>query len=184
MVASSIKLWVIDGTEEAKFSAQGVLLGWPDASGLVCDMGGSSMELAALDAGEIGTCLTTPLGPFTLQAIKRKGARRKHIVETIDGLVRQIGRQHRRMYLIGGSWRAIARLDMERRGYPLHVLHEYRMTPKAVAATVNWIAEHDLDALRTRTGTSEARMSLVPLAGEVLKRLVRALRPKEIALSS
>ena len=30
------------------------------------------------------------------------------------------------------SWRAIARIDMERRGYPLHILHEYRMDAEAV----------------------------------------------------
>ena len=36
---------------------------------------------------------------------------------------------------VGGSWRAIARLDMERRGYPMTVLHEYRMTPDDVLAT-------------------------------------------------
>ena len=31
---------VIDGQEEARLSAQGVLLGWPGAYGLVCDFGG------------------------------------------------------------------------------------------------------------------------------------------------
>ncbi len=42
-----LRLWVIDGDEEARLSAQGVLLGWPDAKGIVCDIGGNSMELAA-----------------------------------------------------------------------------------------------------------------------------------------
>jgi DNA-binding NarL/FixJ family response regulator len=37
-----------------------------------------------------------------------------------------------RIYLVGGSWRVIARLDMERRGYPLTVLHEYRMLPQQI----------------------------------------------------
>ena len=43
-----MKVWVIDGEEEARLSAQGVLLGWPGAYGLVSDIGGSSMELAEL----------------------------------------------------------------------------------------------------------------------------------------
>ena len=73
---------------------------------------------------------------------------------------------------------------MERRGYPLHVLHEYRMTPKAVQSTVKWIAANDINELRGRTGTSEARMSLVPLASEVLRQLVRSFSPKEIDVSS
>jgi exopolyphosphatase/pppGpp-phosphohydrolase len=40
---------------------------------------------------------------------------------------------------VGGSWRAIARIDMERRGYPLKVLHEYRMTPKAILDSIAMI---------------------------------------------
>ena len=36
---------IIDGLEEARLS-RGVMLGWPGAYGLVCDLGGSSMELA------------------------------------------------------------------------------------------------------------------------------------------
>ena len=47
-------LWVIDGEEEARLSAQGVLLGWPGSYGLVCDIGGSSMELAEINGGEVG----------------------------------------------------------------------------------------------------------------------------------
>ena len=45
---TGLRLWVIKGDEEARLSAQGVLLGWPGAYGLVCDIGGSSMELAEL----------------------------------------------------------------------------------------------------------------------------------------
>ncbi len=181
---TGLTLHVIPGEEEARLAAQGVLLGWPDASGMVCDIGGSSMELAELADGQVGTCLTSPLGPLKLQAIPTKKARKAHIRDVIEGFAAQMQGHQTRLYLVGGSWRAIARLDMERRGYPLHVLHEYRMTPKSVHETVKWIAAHDLSDLRAVTGISEARMSLVPLATEVLKALIRVLRPREIAISS
>ncbi len=185
LAETGLKLWVIDGEEEARLSAQGVLLGWPEAEGLVCDIGGSSMELAEVKGGRVGRRVTSPLGPLKLLAIKGgKKALRTHIAAIIADLVDTIGRDNKRLYLVGGSWRAIARLDMERRGYPLHVLHEYRMTPKSVLATVKWINANDINALRARTGTSEARMSLVPIAAEVLRQLVRAFGPKEIDVSS
>ena len=181
---TGLVIHVIDGAEEARLSAQGVLLGWPDASGMVSDIGGSSMELAALDNGKIGACRTSPLGPLRLQSIKGRKKRKAHIRSVINDMVDQMGAHQDRLYLVGGSWRAIARIDMERRGYPLHVLHEYRMTPKSIRATVAWIAEQDPSDLRSRTGTSEARMALVPLACEVLLELIRALKPREIAISS
>lgn len=182
---TGIKLWVIDGTEEARLSAQGVLLGWPDAKGIVCDIGGSSMELAGISDGRIGTRVTSPLGPFRLQQIEGgPKARKKHIAKIVKQLKADLAIDHEKLYLVGGSWRAIARLDMERRNYPLTVLHEYRMTKESALETVNWIAESDLNALRQRTGTSAERMELVPLATEVLAQLVRSFRPKEIDVSS
>ncbi len=182
---TGLRLWVIDGEEEARLSAQGVLLGWPEAEGLVCDIGGSSMELAEVKGGRVGRRVTSALGPLKLQAVKGgKKALRAHIAEIMGELVEKIGRDNKRLYLVGGSWRAIARLDMERRGYPLHVLHEYKMTPKGVLATVKWIGANDINDLRARTGTSEARMSLVPIASEVLRQLVRTFSPKEIDVSS
>lgn len=60
---TGLRLWVIDGDEEARLSAQGVLLGWPDARGIVCDIGGNSMELARIGDGKVGRRVTSPLGP-------------------------------------------------------------------------------------------------------------------------
>ncbi|MHA6267228.1 Ppx/GppA family phosphatase [uncultured Aliiroseovarius sp.] len=182
---TGIELYVIDGEEEARFSAQGVLLGWPEANGLMCDIGGSSLELAHISKGQVGKRVTSPLGPLKLVDVPggKKGLRAE-IARVVDDLAEQMGTDHKRLFLVGGSWRAIARLDMERRGYPLSVLHEYRMTPKSLATTLKWIEEVDLEAVRQRTGTSAARMALVPIAAQVLKRLVRKFRPKEIAISS
>jgi exopolyphosphatase/guanosine-5'-triphosphate,3'-diphosphate pyrophosphatase len=89
-----------------------------------------------------------------------------------------------RIYLVGGSWRVIARLDMERRNYPLTVLHEYRMTPKGLTDTLDWLQVADLAVLRGRTGTSAERMELVPLACEVLREILRTFAPSEIDVSA
>ena len=182
---TGLKLWVINGEQEARLSAQGVLLGWPGAYGLVCDIGGASMELAEINDGRVGKCVTSHLGPLKLMTMKGgQRARRTYIKETIAELAEKIGPQPNRLFLVGGSWRAIARIDMERRGYPLHVLHEYRMTQKSVAATIKFIQEADIEDLRNRLGISSARMVLVPVATEVLSRLVKTLRPHDIAVSS
>ena len=182
---TGLKIWVIDGDEEARLSAQGVLLGWPEAKGIVCDIGGNSMELARIGGGKVGKRATSPLGPFRLQQVQggpRK--RRDHIRSILKGLHDDLKSKDERIYLVGGSWRVIARLDMERRNYPLTVLHEYRMTPKSALDTLDWLATSDLAALRGRTGTSAERMELVPLACEVLRELIDIFAPSEIDISS
>jgi exopolyphosphatase / guanosine-5'-triphosphate,3'-diphosphate pyrophosphatase len=183
---TGVVLNVIPGNEEARLSAQGVLLGWPGSYGLVCDIGGSSMELADLAEGRVGRRLTSPLGPLKLREVK--GGQKTltaHIAATIADLHDQMqGETGMRLFLVGGSWRAIARVDMERRSYPLTVLHEYRMTGEQVSQTRDFIAKADLGALRSRCGISDERMSLVPLAVQVLDELVRVFKPKDIAISS
>ncbi|CRK74427.1 Exopolyphosphatase [Nereida ignava] len=182
---TGLKLWIIDGKEEARLSAQGVLLGWPKSYGLVCDIGGASLELAELRDGRVGRRETSPLGPLKLRDIKGgKKGRKAHIEAVMDELHAKMGDQNDRLFLVGGSWRAIARIDMERLGYPLHVLHEYRMTSKSVRATAEFVAGHDLEELRQLCGISGSRMALVPYALEVLKVLTSRFKPKDIAISS
>lgn len=182
---TGLRLQVITGDEEARLSAQGVLLGWPDAQGIVCDIGGNSMELARVGDGRVGRRDTSALGPFRLQQVSGgAAARRKHIRSILKRLQADFQSKGERIYLVGGSWRVIARLDMERRSYPLTVLHEYRMDPKAVLDTLDWIAGNDLALLRARTGTGAERMELVPLACEVLRELVDVFRPREIDISA
>src|SRR6201993_5051254 len=64
---------IIDGAEEARLSAAGVLAGIPNADGIVADLGGGSIELVRVrpitepfsdsDAGQISGGISLPLGP-------------------------------------------------------------------------------------------------------------------------
>ncbi|WP_254448005.1 Ppx/GppA family phosphatase [Ruegeria arenilitoris] len=182
---TGLNINVVDGEEEARLSAQGVLLGWPGAYGLICDIGGSSVELAEIGDGKVGRRMTSALGPLKLRDIKGgRRARKAHIKATMEEMRDQMGPQKDRLFLVGGSWRAFARLDMLRRNYPLNVLHEYRMSNKAVRDTIKFIENGDPDKLRSQAGVSSSRMALMPYAMDVLSRLIRTFKPKDIAISS
>lgn len=183
--ATGLTMNVIPGDEEARLSAQGVLLGWPGARGLVCDLGGASMELAEIADNAVGRRVTSDLGPLRLADVPggRKGLR-EHITATLKTMRETVGEGHAALYLVGGSWRALARLDMERRGYPLTVLHEYEMTPKSIRKTIDWLEAQDLKKLRDRTGISPERILLVPLASLLLRQILAVFRPKQIFISS
>ena len=185
LARTGLRLRVVDGTEEARLSAQGVLVGWPEADGLVCDMGGASMELAEVGGGTVGQRLSTRLGPLRLLTVKGgKKAAKALIKSELEGLQGNLQPDYRRLYLVGGSWRALARLDMERRGYPLTVLHEYAMTPKSVRRTIDWLAGQNPKELRARTALSAERIALVPTAALVLRQLLATFRCKEIYVSA
>ena len=182
---TGLELKVLTGIEEARLSAQGIFLGWPEASGIMCDIGGSSLELASLRDGVVRGCRSVPLGPLKLIEFEsNKKLLQRHInkrLDIINGILDFSGKD---LYLVGGSWRAIARLDMERKKYPLKVLHEYQMTTDSVLKTVRWILSKDIKGLGNLTGISKSRLKLVPVAAQVLRSLMKKLKPKSIFLSS
>ncbi|HSF92690.1 MAG TPA: Ppx/GppA family phosphatase, partial [Paracoccaceae bacterium] len=183
---TGLDLRVIDGKQEAQLSAKGVLLGWPEAEGVVCDIGGSSMELAQLQGGIIGACETSELGPLKLADFHGDDtALTEHIRRKVSALLDAVpfpaGGQ---LFLVGGSWRALARIDMLRREYPFKVLHEYTLTPTQMDETIKWMRAQDLDALGQATSTSAERLRLLPIASRVLEELVAQAEPGLIAISS
>lgn len=180
---TGLRLHVASGQEEARLASKGVLLGWPDANGLVCDMGGASVELARLADGDIQTGATSALGPLKIFDIPEGEKREKYIRKTVKALSREVPAEAPRLFLVGGSWRAIARVNMERVGYPLKVLHGYEPPIEELTETLAWIQTQDRAALTSLGGTSAARLSLVPLASMVLAELIRRIEPSRITIS-
>ncbi len=181
---TGVTLRVIDGTEEARLAAQGVLLGWPEARGLVCDIGGSSMELAMVGGGEIGWRRTAPLGPLELARLGPGDRAKAWIEDHLTRLRKEMPAPPERLFLVGGSWRAIARIDMHRRDYPLKVLHEYRLARADLDATLELIEHSDPASLRKGPGISSDRMALVPMAAKVLRGVLDVLGPRAVYISA
>lgn len=180
--ATGIEIEVIEGKQEARFAAQGVLLGRPQASGLVSDIGGASMELAELVNGQVGTCMTSPLAPLRLADVT--GDVDAYIRDHLMPLRGQFSAAPDTLFLVGGSYRAFAKIDMARRGYPLEVLHEYVLSADQVAETVDWIGASDSEDLAHVSSSSSGRLALVPMAARVLKQVVAVFEPNRISVSS
>lgn len=180
---TGLMLHVASGGEEARLAAKGVLLGWPRAEGLVCDMGGASMELAHLARGEIGDCATSPLGPLKLSDITDPERLAKTIRKEVKALRKAVPGPAPRLFLVGGSWRAIARLDMDRVGYPLKVLHGYAPPIPQLLETLEWLRQQDQARILATGGASAARLSLVPLAAQVLAETIRRIEPGRVTIS-
>ena len=181
---AGLQLHVASGEEEARLSAEGVLLGWPSANGLVCDIGGSSAELARVSAGDVSDGTTAPLGPLKLADIKDGEKRARYVRKQVRLLREQVPGPAPRLFLVGGSWRAIARIDMERTGYPLKVLHGYEPPIGQLLKTLDFAQNTSTEELNALTGTSSGRLSLVPLAAGVLSELLKQIEPDRVAISA
>ena len=182
---TNLVLYVASGKEEAEFSANGVLLGWPEASGLVCDMGGGSLEIADLSEGIVGYCETSPLGGLTL--VEYQGSYDElddFIKKSVEQLCLGLRLPVPNLYLVGGSFRVFAKLDMALSNYPLKVLHEYKIEIEQAERTIKWIFENDISKLGQKVDSSIERLLLLPMAARVLIHLINILQPRKIFFSS
>ena len=178
---------IIEGGEEARLSAAGVLTGIRGADGVVADLGGGSVELVPVDAGAaspIGGGITLPLGPLRIGEFRDSGSLAGFVERTIADAAALRGAAGKSLYLVGGAWRAIARLHMEQTHYPLHIIHEYAIARRAAEAFLDVIAAQSRRSLERIASISRKRLEVVPLAALILRRLIAAGRPERIVFSA
>jgi exopolyphosphatase / guanosine-5'-triphosphate,3'-diphosphate pyrophosphatase len=188
-----IPVRIVDGAEEARLSAAGVLAGIPGADGVVGDLGGGSVELvringsAAQDAGAmpIGDGISLPLGPLRLAELADNPRVLLDTIERIvDGADLLRAASGKTLFLVGGAWRAIARLHMEQTHYPLHIIHQYTMTHRSAEEFLEVVAPMSRRSLERIATINRKRLELVPLAAMILNRLIAVGAPQRIMFSA
>jgi exopolyphosphatase/guanosine-5'-triphosphate,3'-diphosphate pyrophosphatase len=176
----------LDGGAEARLAALGVVSGIPDADGISGDLGGGSLELAALDGGEIGDIVTLPLGPLRLLA--EFGPQRAELQARIDATLAELpwlaSHGGRNFYAVGGAWRTLASVHMDQVDYPLHIIHSYRVTGREAADLCKVISRLSPATLARMRGVSSKRAPYLPVAALVMRRLLKILRPNWLEFSA
>ena len=144
------------------------------------------MELGALENGKIGIVRSSRLGPMSIEADSQDPqAQAQFISDQLDKLLDGFPiDQETPLYLIGGSWRALAVLDMLRADYALHIIHDYQPWQDHFDETVQEVAFGDVNTLLEGTSISERRRQLLPLAARVLLELLRRTETQHIRFSS
>ncbi|HEX8621226.1 MAG TPA: Ppx/GppA family phosphatase [Allosphingosinicella sp.] len=177
---------VISGEMEGRLAGEGVLSGFPDADGLVGDLGGGSLELAEVSGGAVHASLSLPFGVLRIGDADAAAERRlrRGLAAALDesGLA---GRgRGRPFYMVGGSWRALARLDIITRDYPLPITHHYRMPPGRPEELRKLIASLNKSDPKSMPMLTASRIPTLPAAKLILSALVDALEPSELIVSS
>jgi exopolyphosphatase/guanosine-5'-triphosphate,3'-diphosphate pyrophosphatase len=177
---------MLSGDEEAHMAGQGVLSAIPDADGIVGDLGGGSLELVDVAGREIRRTVSLPLGVLRIGPILAKGeaALAKKVAKAVEEAgFAKLGRK-RPFYLVGGSWRALARIDMQLGGYPLPIIHHYSMRRERPAELEAAIGELERRKRKAPISLTPSRVPTLPNAILLLKHLVEELRPSHLVVSS
>ena len=167
----------LTGEQEAGAAGEGVLSAIPDADGIVGDLGGGSLELVRIVAGAVTDRVSFPLGVLRIPALRAGGWKsfERHVAKRLRDAGWSARGRGLPFYLVGGSWRALARLDMQLSGYPLAIIHGYAMSPEAVTRLARTLPQLGKQRLRATPGLSVGRAATLIDATALLGVLMRQL---------
>jgi exopolyphosphatase / guanosine-5'-triphosphate,3'-diphosphate pyrophosphatase len=177
---------VLSGEEEGWMAGQGVLSSIPDANGVVGDLGGGSLELVEVGRGEVGRSASLPLGVLRLEALLEGGEKRftRKVAKAVEAVGFARAAEGRPFYLVGGSWRALARLDLMFAGHPLPITHQHSLAPSRPAQLEAALFGLDKAKARAIPSLSVSRVPTLPLANLLLKALAESLSPEQLVVSA
>ncbi len=176
---------LLSGVEEARVSAMGVIGAFPGASGVVADLGGGSLELVKIEGGECGEGTTLPLG--TLRLPELRGDKVIDLKRITAQMLKSAGWDvpiGGPLYLVGGTWRAMAVYAMHAQSHPLSDPHGLEISHDDAVKLAAQIAESDPATLRQTPRISSQRSATLPDAGALLGALLKRLEPDRIVFSS
>lgn len=173
---------VITADEEARLAGEGVISAIPSADGIVGDLGGGSLELADVRGGKVGKRVSLPLGVLRITADEVGKA---EALQTLREGLRESGLagagENRGFYVVGGSWRSLAKIDMATSGFPLPALNQYGFAPER-ARQLQAVVEAPERSWSKKIAT--ARLASTGVAAMLLSLLVEELHPRELVVST
>jgi exopolyphosphatase/guanosine-5'-triphosphate,3'-diphosphate pyrophosphatase len=86
--------------------------------------------------------------------------------------------------MVGGSWRALARLHQTLTDYPLPIVHQYVMAPSEAQRLVRALGQLDPKRIKAIGGISSSRVGSLGDAAMLLAALVRCLKPSTLVVSA
>jgi exopolyphosphatase / guanosine-5'-triphosphate,3'-diphosphate pyrophosphatase len=177
---------LLSGEQEAEAAGLGVIAGIEQADGIVGDLGGGSLELARVKGGVVHQRASFPLGVLRIAAIREKG--KNALERTLSKQMAEQGwatpQAGLPFYLVGGSWRSLAKIHMHLTRYPLSIVHNYTMPPEAATRLVRAVSRIDRGFLKSENIVTGSRIPAMDDAAAMLSALVHRLSPTALIASA
>lgn len=182
----NVKIDILTGQKEAFYAGMGVLSSVTNPQGVVADLGGGSLELIEMGGNKVlGQAVSYPLGPLRLSSLEFSSTRAlsTYLSKNFESFVPSLAKPCQNLYLVGGAFRNLAKIHMDRKNYPLKVIHHYNIKATEFLNTVDMIAKMPLATLQKLKAVSKKRLNVLPMAALIASRLIRSLHPENIVFS-
>jgi len=184
VAALGLKPRLLSGPEEAGLAGLGVISAIPRANGIVADLGGGSLELIGVARGAAGEGVSLPLGVLRVGDAPDPKALTAAIRDAVAGSRLAGAARDHGLYLVGGSFRALAQLDLRAARHPLPIVHQHELVPARLPEIEQLIADIPRDELKKLSRLSGTRLSALPAASAILEAMIEVLEPRRVIVSA
>ncbi|MEL7689457.1 Ppx/GppA family phosphatase [Citromicrobium bathyomarinum] len=180
---------LLSGQDEATISGEGVLGAFPEARGIVADLGGGSLELVPVGDGEVGEGCSLPAGTLRLPGIgggdrdKLRDKLKKMIAKDAPSMPASDG-DAGDLYLVGGTWRALAAFARDELGFPLTDPHGFTMNRERATDLIKTLSKTDVEQIKASPNVAASRAEFLPDAVQLLHVLLKQYDPQRIVISA
>lgn len=189
---AGLSLRVLSGEEEGYYAYLGVVNSLPFDDGIIGDLGGGSLELVRVRNRLPAAMLSLPLGAVRLtETFLRhdpvRSSEARALIDHIDETLEQVGwlrlGAREQLVLVGGTARALAKVDQEERAYPVDRLHGYRLTRRAAQKQMERLLDARLKERSRIDGLNSERADIIPAGAAVIARLARHSGASDMLIS-
>jgi exopolyphosphatase/guanosine-5'-triphosphate,3'-diphosphate pyrophosphatase len=187
-----LSLRILDGEKEAYYGTLGALNEVRVKKGFVLDVGGGSAQISEVRDGWFKRGKALSLGALALterfvqsdppsrQEVKAIEHEIKKDLATIKWLKPRAGMN---VIGLGGSIRNVAKIDSQRKEFPLNTLHGYRLSRKSVESILKDFLDKPLEKRLKISGLNPDRADIITAGALVLRCVMDALDASEVTIS-
>jgi len=179
-----VPVHVISGDEEARLSALGVVFSFPNAKGVVADLGGGSLELAELTEKTVGQTVSFTLGHQRLLDLWEASDSFKPATKQIKADLSAVNwfsdHQGDTLYLVGSVFRQLGKLYLASIDQPAQPVHGLAIKKGALKPFLKMLTPPVFQTEWVDNVRDELKMVVGAL---ILKQLIEQQKPKTVVIS-
>lgn len=179
------KIYILSGSEEAAYSAYGVISTFYQPNGITGDLGGGSLELISICDSNVDEGITLPLGGLRLQYMSNNNidVAAKIVHEQLSKSAVSLKGIANSFYAVGGTWRNLAKLHMATKNYQLPVVHGYEVDALEMKNFLHFVVSDSIDNVEGISTISKNRRQLLAYGAIILIELIQYMGFEKIIFS-
>lgn len=181
-----LEIKIIDGQQEAQYSALGVMSAFPGKNGVMADLGGGSLELAQISDGKVVQKISVPMGVLRVKQWFEEGY--ETLSSIFQNFTKKLGwnpiENCENLFLVGGSWRALVHIDMDDTNYPLRVIDHYKIDIKRSRSMDKLLSKRADEDFSNSLDLSSSRIKTLPQAAALMRCVSEFFEPQSIFASA